>query len=607
MSLARGTRLGPYELVGGLGTGGMGEVYSARDTRLDRLVAIKVVPEAFARRFEREGRALAAINHSNICTIYDIGPNYLVMELVEGETLRQVLKSGPLAIPDALRCGAQIADALAAAHAHGIVHRDLKPGNVMVARGNVKVLDFGIATHWRSADPQAETVSGGSTPVITAPGQAVGTPQYMSPEQAEGKPVDARSDVFAFGIVLYEMVCGQRPFRGDTTLATLAATLQAIPEAPTRLRHDVPRPLEQLILRCLEKNPDARFRSGQELREAFRGLEQRAAASRITIPRTALIAAAVAVAIVAAFMVWRSYRTASRVRWVETVAVPEIARLLQADRTLEARRLYSEAEQASPGSRALFKLAEGVAPHAVRFESEPAGAQIYATDYAAAAGDDLSRWQSLGATPVTFEVPRWGFFRIRAVKPGFSTTELTLGGGQTVRITLDQVGAVPEGMVRVPATPVTSTPPSVALSAFWMDRYEVTNGEYREFVDAGGYQKAEYWPHPFVKGAKALSWREAMAEFRDTTGRPGPATWQLGTFPEGAEQLPVSGVSWYEASAYAAFAGKSLPSVHEWIHASGIGYNSNILQLSNFNDKGVGGRVRFVAWVRSERSITPGT
>ena len=142
-------------------------------------------------------------------------------------------------------------------------------------------------------------------------------------------------------------------------------------------------------------------------------------------------------------------------------------------------------------------------------------------------------------------------------------------------------------MVRVPATPVTSTPPSVALPAFWIDRYEVTNGEYKEFVAAGGYQKPDYWRHSFVKDGKPLSWREAMAEFRDATGRPGPATWQLGAVPEGAEQLPVSGVSWYEASAYAAFAGKSLPSVHEWIHASGIGFNSNILQLSNFNGKAV--------------------
>jgi len=565
----------------------MGEVYAARDTRLDRLVAIKIVPETFARRFEREARALAAINHPNICTVYDVGPNYLVMELVTGETLGQLLKTGPLVIADALRYSAQIADALAAAHAQGIVHRDLKPSNVMIAGGSVKVLDFGIATYRRSADAQAETVSVGTTPpAVTEPGLAVGTPYYMSPEQAEGKPVDARSDVFAFGIVLYEMVCGQRPFRGDTTLAMLAATLQATPEAPRHLRHEVPRSLEQLILRCLAKSPDARFSSGQELSEAIRGLEQRANASAIAIPRAVLVAALTIIVVAAAAFVWRSFQSASRVQWVENTAVPEIGRLLQADRTLEARRLYREAEQASPGSRALFKLAEGVAPHSVRFESDPPGAQIYATDYTAGAGEDLSQWQSIGVTPITFaEAPTWGFFRIRAVKPGFATTERTLGADPSMRITLLPPSAVPAGMVYVPASKTTSTQPSVALPAFWMDRHEVTNAEYKKFVDAGGYQKPEYWTQGFVIDGKTLSWREAIAEFRDATGRPGPATWQLGTFPEGAEQLPVSGVSWYEAAAYAVFAGKSLPSVHEWNYASGIGFNSNILQLSNFNGK----------------------
>jgi dienelactone hydrolase/predicted Ser/Thr protein kinase len=586
MPLTPGSRLGPYEVVAKLGEGAMGEVYSARDTRLDRPVAIKVVPEAFARRFEREGRTLAAINHPNICTVYDVGPNYLVMELVQGETLRAVLRSGPLPIPDAMRYAGQIADALAAAHAHGIVHRDLKPGNIMVAGGSVKVLDFGIATSRPPVDPQADTVTHQTPPPITAHGESIGTPQYMAPEQAEGKPVDARADVFAYGIVVYEMVCGRRPFRGDTTLAMLAATLQATPEPPRHFRRDLPKPVELLILRCLEKNPDARFRSGRELLDALHALEQQATASTVRIPRAALAAAIAVVVIVAGVYAWRTYQAAARERWVETTAVPEIARLLQADRTLEARRLYHEAEQASPNSRALFKLAEGVAPHSVRFESDPPGAQIYATDYAAGAGDDLSQWQLLGATPVTFaEKPRWGFFRIRAVKPGFATTERTLGAEQNVRITLHPEKGAPAGMVYAPAAVAAVPPPAVSLPAFWIDRYEVTNGEFKKFVDAGGYQKPEYWTHPFVKDGKTLSWQEAMSQFRDGTGRAGPATWQVGIYPDGTEGLPVSGVSWYEAAAYAAFAGKSLPSVHEWRHTSGIGFNSNILQLSNFNGK----------------------
>jgi eukaryotic-like serine/threonine-protein kinase len=299
-----------------------------------------------------------------------------------------------------------------------------------------------------------------------------------------------------------------------------------------------------------------------------------------------MIAALLVAVAAGAVWMWQSYQRDVRARWVETTAVPEIARLLQADRTLEARRLYQEAERASPSSRSLFKLAEGIAPHRVRFETDPPGAQIYVTDYAAGAGEDLASWQLLGAAPVTFaEAPQWGFFRIRAVKAGFATTEQTLGEAQSVRIVLHPQDAVPAGMVYAPATAATVPPPVVSLPAFWIDRYEVTNGDFKRFVDAGGYQKPEYWPRTFVKAGKTLSFREAMAEFHDATGRPGPATWQLGSYPEEAATLPVSGVSWYEAAAYAAFAGKSLPSVHEWRHASGIGFNSNILQLSNFNGK----------------------
>ena len=447
-----GQKLGPYEVVASIGAGGMGEVYAGRDTRLDRPVAIKVVSEVFARRFEREGRTLAAINHPNICTLYDLGPNYLVMELVPGETLRQLLLSGPLPIPDAVRYGVQIADALAAAHAHGIVHRDLKPGNIMVGGGSVKVLDFGIATSRSVVDPQAATVTSGTPPVITAQGQTLGTPHYMAPEQAEGKPVDARADVFAFGIVLYEMVCGQRPFRGDTTLAMLANILQATPEPPRHLRRDLPKLLEQLILRCLEKNPDARFDSGWELREAFRGLEQRTTASSVRALRIDTDCDA-----------RRDRRRHSRVRlaFVSDRLTRGMGRAHRRARNRAADSGGPHARSAPavpgggtdrPGSRALFKLAEGIAPHDVRFESDPSGAQIYATDYAGPAGEDLTQWQLLGVTPVTFgDAPRWGFFRIRAVKAGFTTTEQTLGEEQNVRITLHPAGAVPAGMVYAPA------------------------------------------------------------------------------------------------------------------------------------------------------------
>src|SRR6266542_1085732 len=224
MPLSPGTRLGPYEIVSVIGAGGMGDVYRARDTRLDRSVAIKVSQQQFTDRFEREARAVAALNHPNICTLHDVGPNYLVMEFIDGETLNRIIPPGGMRLAEALRIAICVADALAAAHAHGIVHRDLKPGNIMVTEsGTVKLLDFGLAAQEESAavnpDNQAtRTVLGGPK---TVEGTIVGTFCYMSPEQAEGRKLDARSDIFSFGSVFYEMLTGERAFRGETTISTL--------------------------------------------------------------------------------------------------------------------------------------------------------------------------------------------------------------------------------------------------------------------------------------------------------------------------------------------------------------------------------------------------
>ncbi len=217
-----GARLGPYEIIGPLGAGGMGQVYKARDTRMGRMVAIKVSFERFSGRFEREVRAISALNHPNICTLYDIGPNYLVMELVEGESLSDRLRKGPVPAELLLRYGIQIAEALEAAHASGIVHRDLKPANIMIAKTGVKVLDFGLAKHVQPGGADS-TVTLDS---ITEAGSVAGTLLYMAPEALRGEPSDARSDVWALGVVLYEMATGTRPFRGNTTFEISSAILK---------------------------------------------------------------------------------------------------------------------------------------------------------------------------------------------------------------------------------------------------------------------------------------------------------------------------------------------------------------------------------------------
>ncbi len=283
MALAAGTRLGPYTIQSALGAGGMGEVYKARDTRLDRFVAIKVLPaDKLAdperkRRFVQEAKAASALNHPNIVTIYDIGSengvDFIAMEFVAGKTLDETIPLGGLRIAEALKYAVQAADALAKAHAAGIVHRDLKPGNVMVtADGLVKILDFGLA---KLAQPPVS--AGDAVPTVapgTSEGRIVGTVSYMSPEQAEGKAVDARSDIFSFGALLYEVVTGQRAFRGDTAVSTLTAILRDEPTPAAELRRETPAELGRVIRRCLRKDPARRFQTMGDLRVALEELKE---------------------------------------------------------------------------------------------------------------------------------------------------------------------------------------------------------------------------------------------------------------------------------------------------------------------------------------------
>jgi Tol biopolymer transport system component len=265
MPLAPGTRIGPYEILSPLGAGGMGEVWKARDTRLDRLVAIKASLNPFSERFEREARAIAAVNHPHVCSLYDVGPDYLVMEYVEGDWLH-----GPVPLARALELADQILEALDAAHEKGIVHRDLKPGNILLTRSGVKVLDFGLAkiTHAPAADGpgllETHAVS------LTAEGSLLGTLPYMSPEQVEGRDADARSDIFAFGVVLYELIAGSRPFTGETQASLVASILREEPRPLYEVEPRTPRGLAEVVRTCLEKDPEKRWQSARDVRHALR-------------------------------------------------------------------------------------------------------------------------------------------------------------------------------------------------------------------------------------------------------------------------------------------------------------------------------------------------
>src|SRR5215472_4617038 len=298
MALVSGTKLGPYEIVKPLGAGGMGEVYHARDARLDRTVAIKILPQHLSSsaelraRFEREARAASALNHPHICHLYDIGSQdgiaYLVMEYLEGESLADRLHKGALPLKQTLQIGAQIAEALAPAHRAGILHRDLKPGNVMLTAGGAKLLDFGLA---KKSPSLAGGVSGltPSTPTmtiaelsspakaLTQQGSIVGTIQYMAPELLQGAEADVRSDIFSLGCVLYEMLTGRRAFEGKSQLSVLTAILEKNPDPVSRVQPTSPPALNHVVKTCLEKNPDERFQTAHDIKVQLKWIAEEGA------------------------------------------------------------------------------------------------------------------------------------------------------------------------------------------------------------------------------------------------------------------------------------------------------------------------------------------
>ena len=271
-----GTRVGPYQIVGRLGQGGMGEVFRARDTRLGRNVAVKIAHAEFTGRFQREALAISALNHPHICTLYDVGSNYLVMELLEGETLARHLDQGRLPMGLVLRYGAQLADALSAAHAKGITHRDLKPGNIVVAAAGIKVLDFGLAKFARNPELAADLVE-----TASASRSIIGTPAYMAPEQLQGKECDARTDIFALGLVLYEMATGSKAFTADSEAGLIAEIMRTQPD----LSALAPPPFAHIVERCLAKDPEERWQTARDVKLELEFLARRSPEEPTAIER----------------------------------------------------------------------------------------------------------------------------------------------------------------------------------------------------------------------------------------------------------------------------------------------------------------------------------
>ncbi len=602
MPLTPGVRLGPYEILEPIGAGGMGEVHRARHLKLRRDVAIKVLPTAVARdptllaRFEREARSASALNHPNIVTIYDIaeydGTTYIAMELVEGSTLRRLISEGPLPVDQAIGYAKQMADGLAKAHAAGVVHRDLKPDNLMVTtEGVVKILDFGLAKPLAGSaarEPEPLTLTSD-----TQEGVVLGTPHYMSPEQFSGGPVDHCSDQFAFGVVLYEMLSGRRPFDGPTVAAIMGAVVLSQPPSLRQLRPDIPADLERIVCRCLEKDPARRLPSTAQLvSELERCRSRRSRPSRRLVAflkRPAGMAAGATLALGLGGAGWLWFGEANR-RWAKGEALAEITRLTERGDLYQAYRTALRAERYQPENPELKRMLDRITLP-VPVNTEPPGAEVWVKGYATPDAE----WERLGVTPSMQRIP-YALMRWRITREGYEPFEGAPFSGGAIGalaqgLRLDPVGSRPAGMVQIPPGLLANLPgvrlpeelPAVQLGWFHLDRYEVTNRQYREFVDAGGYRKQDWWQIPIKHDGTGISWREAMSLFVDATGRGGPSTWEAGAYPAGEDEYPVGGISWYEAAGYCEFAGKSLPTVYHWFHALGQDQLSDILLHSNID------------------------
>ena len=596
--LKPGTTVGRYEIVAALGAGGMGVVYRARDKMLQRDVAIKFLPTGLLidddarRRFRKEALALAKLNHANIATVYDVGAqsgvDYLVMEYVPGRSLAEKLKSGPLAVKEVISLGEEIAAALEEAHEHGVIHRDLKPANVVVTlKGHAKVLDFGLAKVLTPTDDVNVTRSAAETK------GAVGTLLYMSPEQAEGKIVDSRTDLWSLGVLLYESLAGRAPFQGSGALAVLRAITQDAPKSLRELRPDAPADADRIISKALEKDVTKRYQSASDMVLDLSGVLTRLdapalprASRDLTVSRKYAIPGAILILILAVLGVWL-YRQSEMRHWAREQAIPGIAELQGKNESVAAFLLLEQAEKYLPGDPQLAQVTEANT-RVVSIESSPPGATVEIQDYSFPNG----AWLALGTTPITkARIPN-GYFRWKVSKQGvgeYLTAPIT---AKQMNFPLDSQMNAPDGMVWESGGKFSDYISFIGwvrginLPPFYMDRFEVTNRQYEKFVDSGGYEKPEYWTQKFVQNGRELNWDRAMLLFRDSTGRAGPSTWEGGHYPEGQADYPVLGVSWYEAAAYAAFAGKSLPALYQWFQAAPEEVARYIVDASNFSPSG---------------------
>ncbi|HEY8106786.1 MAG TPA: protein kinase, partial [Gemmatimonadales bacterium] len=583
-----------YVLERELGRGGMATVYLARDLRHDRSVALKVLRPELAvalgpERFQREIRFAARLQHPHILSVYDSGESagqlWFTMPYVEGESLRDRLRrDGAMPLDGALRVAREAAEALGYAHEHGVVHRDIKPENILLTRdGNTLVADFGIA----------RGVGSDAGDQLTATGMSLGTPAYMSPEQAAGaSAIDGRSDIYSLGCVLYEMLSGEAPFTGTTPQSVIAKRFTGPAPSLAALRDRIPGPVEDAVARALAREPSDRFATAGDFATAL------AAPSSTTLSlrarraprwaRWAGAAAGVAVAVLLAGWYRGHGRRAADVRWATREAIPLIRTLADSGVWDSAYAVAQRASVIIPDDSVLASLWPRFSD-TVSIRSEPPGARVYRKSYATPGAP----WTLLGVTPLAAARLPFRLSRIRLERDGRRTLDVAVGPYDRVQapFVLDSGGGDTD-LVRVAGGEVDVNLPGldhldpIKLGDFKLGRHEVTNREFKQFVDAGGYRRKELWKYPFGLEGHEISWEDAAKRFTDKTGRPGPASWEGGDYPTGQGDYPVTGVSWYEAAAYAAFAGAELPTIYHWSRAAHTRVSSAIVPLSNFSGKG---------------------
>jgi hypothetical protein len=615
---------GRYRVEHELGRGGMAVVFLAQDLRHSRAVAVKVLlPDLTAslgpERFHREITITARLDHPHILPLLDSGDAdgllYYVMPYVEGESLRHRLgRERQLPIDDALAITREIADALHYAHGLGIVHRDVKPENVLLAGGHARLADFGIAR-------VAAAMHGTGAGALTETGVIVGTTAYMSPEQALGQSPDHRSDIYSLAAVAYEMLIGHPPHAGATIESMLARKLREPVASLTIVRDAVPPGIDRAILRALSRVPADRFSTAREFGEALAGeatatrgrprpTPAPAAPDPAGAPSAGAITAGrvtqrsglrtVAIASLAALggaaLFWFFGRNTDA-RWLADDALPALERHLDVADFESAYAIATEIRRRMPDSPELADLWPRLSWR-VTIRSEPAGAQVFRQAY----GATDNAWEALGRTPLTDIRFPFGLSRLRFELEGHRPLVRALGGAHlnwdelgpgnpdTLLVgpelfTLDTDETLPPDKVRVPGWSFAAGGQMVDVRAFLLGRHEVTNAEYDTFVNGGGYDRPELWDPVVVEG-RTLPWEDARRQFVDRTGRPGPSTWEAGDYREGEADWPVSGVSWYEAAAYARFVGQDLPTAAHWQQALANSMFPWLLPASNFDGQG---------------------